>query len=147
MIRKMEKKDTDHVMQIWLEGNLEAHSFVEENYWISNYPLVREQLLQAEIYVYEQDKLIQGFVGMAGNYLAGIFVDKKYRSLGIGKSLLEHIKKNYPGFSLHVYQQNLRAVNFYLREELYIASEGLDEATEKKEYTMVWDKNRVKGLS
>ena len=140
MIRKFEKKDTKRVMEIWLESNLEAHDFVPSDYWLSQYQSVQEQLLSADIYVYEQDNKIQGFVGMTDDYLAGIFVDKKYRSIGIGKGLLECVKKIYPAFSLNVYQKNQRAVDFYLREKLTIVSTGVDEDTAEADYTMVWKK-------
>lgn len=139
MIRKFEKKDTERVMQIWLEVNIEAHDFVPSNYWLSQYQSVQKQILQADIYVYEYDKEIQGFVGMMDSYLAGIFVDKKYRSMGIGKSLLECIKKNYPAFSLNVYQKNQRAVNFYLKEGLSVVTEEMDEDTGAMDYIMVWN--------
>lgn len=87
MIGKFLPGDTEQVMQIWLNGNIEAHNFVPRAYWESNASAVREQLLQAELYVYKIDGKIQGFVGMQGNYLAGIFVDKDVRSMGIGKKL------------------------------------------------------------
>lgn len=77
---------------------------------------------------------------MVDDYLAGIFVDKKYRSMGIGKELLECAKKKYPAFSLNVYQKNQRAVDFYLREGLSIVSKEIDEDTEEPEYTMEWIK-------
>ena len=70
MIRKFEEKDTERVMQIWLEVNIETHNFVFSDYWLSQYQPVQEQLLQADIFVYEQDKKIQGFVGMMDDYLA-----------------------------------------------------------------------------
>lgn len=136
MIRKFETKDTERVMQIWLEANIEAHDFVPSDYWLSQYQSVQKQILQADIYVYEQDNKIQGFVGMTDNYLAGIFVDKNFRSMGIGKGLLELVKKNYPEFSLNVYQKNQRAVEFYLREGLSIVSKGIDEDTGEIDYTM-----------
>lgn len=142
MIRKFEMKDTKRVMQIWLDVNIETHNFVPGDYWLSNYQSVQEQLLQADIYVYEQDEEIQGFVGMMDDYLAGIFVDKKCRSMGIGKELLECVKQNYPAFSLNVYQKNRRAVDFYLREGLSIISNGIDEDTSETDYTMVWSKER-----
>lgn len=138
MIRKLEPCDIDRVMQIWLNGNIEAHSFVPKEYWESNAPLVREQLLQAEIYVYETNAAVQGFVGMQGDYLAGIFVDRVSRSMGIGKKLLDHIKTIHPTFSLHVYQSNQRAVAFYQREGLSIAAEDVEEDTGLVEYTMKW---------
>lgn len=140
MIRKFEMKDTKRVMQIWLEANLEAHDFVSGDYWCSQYQTVQEQLSAADIYVYEQDNEIQGFLGMMDNYLAGIFVDKKYRSKGIGKGLLDYVKKIYPAFSLNVYQKNQRAVDFYLRENLTIVSTGVDEDTAEADYTVVWKK-------
>lgn len=141
MIRKIETEDTERVMQIWLEANMETHDFVPSDYWLAQYPSVQEQILQADIYVYEQGKEIQGFVGMMGDYLAGIFVDKKCRSMGIGKGLLECIKKNYPAFSLNVYQKNQRAVAFYLREGLSVTSKGIDEDTAETDYTMVWNRD------
>ena len=51
--------------------------------------------LEANMETYEQDKKIQGFVGIMDDYLAGIFVDKKCRSMGTGKALLECVKENY----------------------------------------------------
>lgn len=98
-IRKFEKKDTEQVMRIWLDGNIETHGFVPEAYWMSHFPLVQEQLLQADLYVYEQSGTIQGFVGMTGDFLAGIFVDKKYRScLESGKVFWNISKKFIPFF-------------------------------------------------
>ena len=47
-----------------LEVNIETHNFVLSDYWLSQYQSVQEQLLLADIYVYEQDKKIQGFVGI-----------------------------------------------------------------------------------
>ena len=139
MIRKFEAKDTQRVMQIWLEGNMEAHGFVWSGYWLSQYQAVQEQLLQADLYVYEQDQEILGFAGMTDDYLAGIFVDQKYRSAGIGKGLLDCVKENYPAFTLHVYKKNQRAADFYLREGLSVVSEGIDEDTAEADYTMAWN--------
>ncbi|WP_084684514.1 GNAT family N-acetyltransferase [Bavariicoccus seileri] len=92
------------------------HNFIKQEYWISNAPDVKEQLLQAEIYVYEQESKISGFVGMQDNYLAGIFVDKNIRSNGIGKQVLEYIKDIRQEFTLRVYKENKGAVDFYERE-------------------------------
>lgn len=64
MIRKMQNIDINRVADIWLKTNLKAHSFISEQYWISNYERVKEMLPQAEVYVYEDDKMIQGFLGV-----------------------------------------------------------------------------------
>lgn len=139
MIRNFQPQDLDRVMQLWLEGNLDAHGFIPADYWTSNAPVVRRLLVQAEITVCELDSEIQGFVGMQGDYLAGIFVDKSHRSMGIGKRLLEHIKTSHPVFTLDVYQRNQQAVAFYLREGLSVIEESVDEDTGETDYTMKWE--------
>lgn len=138
MIRKFEPCDIERVMQLWLEGNLDAHDFVSESYWISNAHMVREQLLQAELYVCVLDGKIQGFVGMQGSYLAGIFVEKRHRSMGIGKQLMDYIKKTHTAFSLSVYRRNKPAVDFYIREGLAVVSEEIDKNTGEIDCTMAW---------
>ena len=64
MIRKLRKADINRVADIWLKTNLKSHSLISDQYWISNYERVKEMLPQAEVYVYEDDKMIQGFLGV-----------------------------------------------------------------------------------
>ena len=52
MIRKMQNIDINRVADIWLKTNLKAHYFISEQYWKSNYELVKEMMSQAEVYVY-----------------------------------------------------------------------------------------------
>ena len=69
MIRKLLNGDVDRVADIWLKTNLKAHYFISNRYWTSNYELVKEMILQAEVYVYEDNKIIQGFVGLSNEYI------------------------------------------------------------------------------
>ena len=64
MIRKMQNIDIDRVADIWLKTNLKAHYFIPEQYWTSNYELVKEMMPQSEVYVFEADNMIQGYVGL-----------------------------------------------------------------------------------
>ena len=98
----------------------------------------KEMMLQSEVYVYEDDKMIQGFVGLNDEYIEGIFVSDEMQSCGIGKLLLDYIKDKKVRLQLNVYQKNARAISFYQREGFIIQCEGLDEATGEKEYTMLW---------
>ena len=138
MIRKLQMSDREQVMRIWLSGNEQAHPFISKEYWRSNYDLVRQQLMQADVFGFETDGDVRGFVGLMDGYIAGIFVDAPYRSLGIGQQLLEYVKQTDGTLSLDVYEKNKRAVAFYVREGFSIQSEQLDEATGELEYTMVW---------
>ena len=139
MIRKLQKADINRVADIWLKTNLKAHFFIPEQYWISNYEFVKEMLPQAEVYVYEDDKMIQGFIGVSDEYIEGIFVSDEMQSCGIGKMLLDYIKDKKDRLQLKVYQKNVRAMSFYQREGFTIQSEGMDEFTGEKEYVMNWE--------
>ena len=139
IIRKLQKADINRVADIWLDTNLKAHYFISAQYWISNFELVKKLLLQAEVYVYERDKKICGFIGLSGEYIEGIFVSSEMQSHGIGKLLLDHVKDKKHRLLLNVYQKNVQAICFYQEEEFVIQREDLDEATGEKEYTMVWN--------
>ena len=143
MIRKLQKVDINRVADIWLKTNLKAHFFIPEQYWISNYEFVKEMLLQAEVYVYEDDKMIQGFIGVSDEYIEGIFVSDEMQSCGIGKMLLDYIKDKKDRLQLKVYQKNVGAMSFYQREGFTIQSESMDEFTREKEYVMNWESSGI----
>ena len=139
MIRKLQKVDINRVADILLKTNLKAHYFIPEQYWTNNYEVVKEILPQADVYVYEDDKIIQGFVGINDEYIEGIFVSDEMQSRGIGKMLLDYIKDKKDRLQLKVYQKNVRAMSFYQREGFTIQSESMDEFTGEKEYVMNWE--------
>ena len=138
MIRVLQEADIDRVAEIWLDSNLKAHHFIPAQYWKSNFGLVKEMLSQAEVYVYENDRNIQGFTGLNGEYIEGIFVSEAMQSQSIGKILLNYVKNTRSKLILNVYQKNTPAISFYQREGFEIQYSGLDEATGEKDYVMVW---------
>ena len=138
MIRKFQSDDLETVMSIWLNANIEAHDFVDPEYWRSSYDTVKAQIPQAEVYISEGDSGINGFIGVADDYIAGLFVDKTSRTNGIGSQLLRAIPKNK--LSLKVYKRNTTAVSFYLNRGFQITEEHVDPQTSEAEYTMVLKK-------
>ncbi len=142
MIRTFRKKDLFSIMQIWLDTNIKAHSFISQNYWIENYENVKNILPQAVIYVYEDDNTnqIDGFLGLTNDYIEGLFVREAIQSKGIGKQLLNYAKEIKSSLRLSVYQKNARAISFYKREQFVICSENNDERTNEKEFIMTWNK-------
>ena len=138
MIRKLQITDTKQVMELWLRGNISAHPFISTEYWKSNLASVREELLQAEVYVLEQMGSILGFIGLQEDYIAGIFVKEDYRSAGIGKKLLDHVKASHPALTLNVYQKNRRAWEFYRREGFEMISQETESGSGELEETLRW---------
>ncbi|MDE5908297.1 MAG: N-acetyltransferase [Lachnospiraceae bacterium] len=140
MIRKFRNNDFKTIMQIWLDTNIQTHTFISENYWKDNFDTVKNMLPRAELYVYEDDytNQIDGFIGLMGDYIAGIFIKEFAQSNGIGKQLLDYVKTLKSKLSLSVYQKNTRAIRFYQRESFVIQSENTDENTKEKEFIMIW---------
>lgn len=138
MIRELRKADINKVADIWLDTNIKAHPFIPAQYWKSNFSLVKELLLQATVYVYEDNQEIQGFIGLNDEYIEGIFVSDETQSQGIGKILLNCAKEKRNKLLLKVYQKNTKAILFYQREGFEIQCSGLDESTGEKDYVMVW---------
>ena len=93
--------------------------------------VVRDWLLKTELYVHEDKdtRQIDGFIGLMGNHIEGIFVAKAARSKGVGKALLEYAKSRKPRLTLSVYQKNELALAFYRREQFVVQTEGIDEDT------------------
>ena len=118
MIRPYQPSDLDRLMQIWLEANREAHDFIPEQYWLDHVPMVREALPQAWLLVSEQAETgeIQGFLGLMDDFIAGLFVDSRFRGHGIGAELLAAARTFHDRLQLQVYCRNTGAVRFYLRE-------------------------------
>lgn len=137
MIRAFETQYLDKIMEIWLEGNLSAHPFISKAHWEQNFELVKSILPNAEVYVYEDGGEILGFVGMDGEYIAGIFVSEKHRGKGIGHQLLAEVKQR-KRLSLHVYEKNTGAVAFYQAEGFSVENSMIDKETGAQEYLMVF---------
>lgn len=52
MIRSIENKDIDKIMNIWLRSTIKAHDFIQKEYWEKNYNIVKD------IYIYLWQKLL-----------------------------------------------------------------------------------------
>ena len=143
MIRTFEEKDLDRIMELWLFTNLSAHEFVKSEYWKNNFDAVKAMMPEAEIYVYEENEEIQGFIGVMDHYIAGIFVSEQYQSKGIGKKLLDYVKDKHNKLSLSVYEKNERAIHFYLREQFAFLKKQIDADTGEMEWVMNWRRRKL----
>lgn len=142
VIRKFQDFDLKKVMRIWYDGNLEAHDFIAKDYWDRNFGYVKRLLPEVEVYVYEINGLVVGFIGIDEGYIAGLFVDKEYRGMGIGTKLIEYIKERYDFFTLHVFENNYGAVTFYENRGLIKKEESVHEDLGEVEYLMYYRKKK-----
>lgn len=140
-IRKLESEDElNKIMDIWLESNLDSHKFIDESYWISNFNNVKLLIPKADVYLIYKNNNILGFTGVMDNYIAGIFIDKKYRNEGLGTLLINKLKTNYNLLILDVYKENINAYNFYMKKNFSVIDEKIDTLNNQVEYTIIWKK-------
>lgn len=141
MIKKFDISKLDEVMAIWLEANIEAHNFTPKEYWIKNFDMVKQILPLADIYMFEENSIIKGFIGVVEqNYIAGLFVKKEYQRQGVGQRLIKYCKFEYPYLKLDVFIKNKNAVNFYHKNDFIVVGESIHEDTKEMEYTMSFGK-------
>lgn len=140
MIRIFNIDDLDNIMNIWLNNNIKTHNFIDKNYWINNFDYVKTLLPTSEIYVYEINNSIIGFIGINKNYIEGIFIKEEYQNKGVGSKLLNYIKNLYNELYLNVYKNNDNALEFYKKHNFNIIKEKIDENTNEIELVMQYKK-------
>jgi len=133
-------RDLEQLAQIWLNGNLQAHSFIPAQYWKNQFVNIKKMLPEANIFVYRNNETIIGFLGELDGYIAGLFVDMNYRNQGVGSRLINYLKQINDKLTLSVYVDNINAVNFYENKDFIIDSVGMNTETDSKEYHMIWEK-------
>lgn len=137
MIKELNINQLDEVMKIWLYTNIETHNFIPKEYWISKFDFVKQMLPSANIYVFNENNIIKGFIGIIEQgYIAGLFVKKEYQGEGIGHKLIEYCKLKYQHIKLDVFEKNKNALDFYYKNEFKVLDKKIDEETKELEYNM-----------
>ena len=94
----------------------------------------------SEVYVCEVKGEIAGFIGLDGDYIAGLFVSKQYQSLGVGTTLIEFIKQQHFTLTLAVYKKNEKVMQFYRKQNFVVIEERIDSNTNEAELLMSWNR-------
>jgi putative acetyltransferase len=141
-IRKATSNDFNELTRIWLQASIKAHHFIPASYWESNTTKMQEIYLpMSEVYIAEDTINIYGFIALVEDTVAAIFVSPEHQAKGIGKQLISYAQEMRSRLELNVYQENKNSVKFYLASGFRIINEGLDTATNAKEYVMLWEKS------
>lgn len=142
MIRKLEEKDINKVMNIWLKSTTKAHYFISPKYWEDNYNKVKNEYIpKSKTFIYEENDNIKGFISIiSNNYIGGLFVEIENQGHGVGQNLLNYIKKNYDSLILSVYTDNFIACNFYKKNNFNVVYNEINEDTNLEEFFMKWEK-------
>lgn len=134
--------DYGAMADIWLEASLEAHPFIDGEYWRSNYGAMRDRYLPAaENYALTDGGVMRGFVSLSeggeGQHIEALFVAPEWQGRGAGRTLLDHAGSLSEVLTLAVYEENARALRFYLRNGFLILERSTDAATGHPELLMI----------
>ncbi|MBF8970452.1 GNAT family N-acetyltransferase [Streptococcus sp. NLN76] len=136
MIREASAEDLDKILAIWLATNLEAHEFVEASYWQNQLLQVAQAMDTAEVYVAEDFGFIQGFIGLQGSYIAGLFVAQEFQGQGVGTQLLTFAKEKQSPLTLSIFEKNKKAIAFYEKQGFRVEKREIDAATGEEQFWM-----------
>ncbi|MBO5072833.1 MAG: GNAT family N-acetyltransferase [Eubacterium sp.] len=142
MIRKWKEKDLDAVMELWLIGNAEVHSFIPQKYWQQNFNEIRRIIPIASTYVYEYQGEVKGFISVMEGFLLGIFVAADIRKCGMGLVLLDCMKQRLDSLTVTVYEKNTEAVRFFIRQKFKVESELTEDSTGERQLMMIWERGK-----
>ncbi|AIQ18492.1 GNAT family acetyltransferase [Paenibacillus sp. FSL H7-0357] len=133
------QSDIDTLTDIWYRGSIQAHDFIDQEYWLSQKTEMRDKYIpMSDTYVIYNQSEIVGFVSMVEDYLAALFIDTSYQKNGYGKELINFMKIQKSKITLKVYKENTSATRFYEKNGFTIKETLLDANTNQEEYLMEW---------
>ena len=127
MIRRIEPEEINDVLIVWINASIQAHSFIDEEFWKSKMVDMRETYIpNSETYIYKENEIIKGFFSLQGNTLAAMFVSIEFQSNGIGRKMMEKAKTLRKFLELTVYKENQKGIAFYKNCGFKIIKEKVD---------------------
>lgn len=130
MIRKYKDQDTNAVISSWRIASELAHPFLETEFLDSEAIALRDVYLKyAETWVLEIDETVVGFIAMAENDVAGLFLDPQYHGQGLGKALMDKAVAEKGDLTVEVFKDNVIGRRFYERYGFVGSEEFTHEAS------------------
>lgn len=94
MIRKIKVTDYPRLMEIWESAVLSTHDFLKEEDFIYYKGQLPVYFQYVNLFGFEQEGILIGFMGIAEGNLEMLFIDNNYRGTGVGKKLITYAIDN-----------------------------------------------------
>lgn len=143
MLKQFNKKDIDIIMKMWKDNNQKFQSFITNDYWINNYIKTRDEFLQNKIYVYTEAAKILAYIVVNNSEILDIQVSPEIQREGIGKLLLEKLKRENDKLIVNIYEKNINAVLFFKSMGFKKIMDKIQEDVQEKINTMQWNKGET----
>lgn len=139
MIRKYKEEDTNAVVSSWRAASELAHPFLKAQFLDSEAIALRDVYLKyAESWVVEIDESVVGFIAMAENEVAGLFLKPEYHGQGLGTDLLNHVAANHDELTVDVFKKNTIGRRFYNRYGFRKVGEFVHEPSGQETIKMIY---------
>ncbi len=114
LIEKAAKKDYQQLITVWESSVRATHHFLSESDIITYRSLILNQYFdQVQLYSVKENEKISGFIGISGEAIQMLFIHADARGKGLGKKLIDFVKKEHGINTVDVNEQNSQAVGFY----------------------------------
>ena len=114
MIRKHKKEDLEHILEVWFHAQNGAHPFLDDDFVKQVKIDMRTKYIpDSETWVYEESGSIVGFVSMAENEIAGLFVTPNQHARGYGTQLVNFVAQSHKILEVEVFKDNKIGRAFY----------------------------------
>ena len=72
MIRKIEPEEINDVLDVWIKASIQAHSFIDKEFWKSKIDDMREIYIpNSDTYIFKESEIIKGFFLTSRKYACG----------------------------------------------------------------------------
>jgi len=116
MLRKYRPEDLEDVLSAWAAASAVAHPFLSDEFQAAaRHEIANVYLPITETWVWEADSRVVGFISLMGNEVGGFFVDPKSQRLGIGRTLMDHVRGLHEHLEVEVFKANTIGRAFYAK--------------------------------
>jgi putative acetyltransferase len=130
MIRAYRPSDCSAVLDVWAAASAVAHPFLSKEFVSSERRTIAElHLPGAETWVWVAGERVLGFIAMLGNEIGGLFVDPDHHGRGIGRALVDHVRKSRDQLEVEVFRENALGRAFYAAYGFVENHESVHSAT------------------
>ena len=112
------EKEYDELTELWEASVRQTHTFLAPGDIELYRQMIQEKMFPSctVVYMKDDDGRISSFVGVSGDKIEMLFTLPKHFGKGLGKRLFWHAVCEMGANKLDVNEQNVEAVNFYMRQ-------------------------------